>query len=79
VKRQVRTLICVIASALLVLGVMETGLEFARHRVPASQGRTPPPLSFWRIVLGAVLIVVGIGLFAVSRKLAERLTDDFED
>src|SRR5436190_1251295 len=78
-KRHVRTLICVIAVALVVFGGMETGLEFARHRVALSRGNPPPAWSVWQLVIGGVLILLGLFLFAASRSLAEQLTDDFEE
>jgi hypothetical protein len=77
-KRQVRTLICVVAAAMVVVGGMQTGLEFMRHRITISHHRASE-LNMGRVVIGGVLIVLGIILFAASRSLAEQLTDDFEE
>lgn len=70
-KRAVRTLIRIIAAALIVFGGLELGLEYARQRSSA--------FSWGQIILGLVLIATGIGLFAFSAKLAEKFTDDFEE
>ena len=70
-KRAVRTLIRIIAAALIVFGGLELGLEYARQRTAT--------ISWGQIILGSALIVIGIGLFAGSARLAEKFTDDFEE
>jgi divalent metal cation (Fe/Co/Zn/Cd) transporter len=72
-KRHVRTLICLIASGLVVFGGMEIGLEYLRHRF--RQGE----ISLWHYVIGAILVMLGIFLFLTSSRLAEQLTDDFDE
>ena len=70
-KRAVRTLIRIIAAALVVFGGLALGLEYARQRTAQ--------VSWGQIMLGAALIAAGIGLFAVSARLAEKFTDDFDE
>ena len=70
-KRAVRSLIRIIAVALVVFGGLALGLEYARQRTAA--------LSWGQLVLGVFLISAGIGLFAASATLAEKFTDDFEE
>jgi uncharacterized membrane protein HdeD (DUF308 family) len=72
-KRAVRTLIRIIAAGFILFGVMEIVLEYARHRLPEAE------ISWLQIAIGSLLIVAGIVLLAVSSKLAEKLTDDFEE
>jgi uncharacterized membrane protein HdeD (DUF308 family) len=72
-KRAVRTLIRIIASAFILFGVIEIVLEYARDRLPDAK------ISWWQIVIGSLLIVAGIVLLTVSAKLAEKLADDFEE
>ena len=70
-KRAVRSLIRIIAAALVVFGGLGASLEFARHRVQGEEMRLGP------LIQGAVLIVVGIAIFAASARLAEKFADDF--
>ena len=77
-KRRVRTLICVVASGMIIVGGMQAGLEFMRHRILISHHQASE-LNAWRIVIGGVLIALGVLLFAASNSLAEQLTDDFEE
>ena len=72
-KRAVRTLIRIIAAALVVFGALAAGLEFARDRLQEANASRGP------LILGGVLIVVGIALFATSARLAEMFTDDSEE
>jgi uncharacterized membrane protein HdeD (DUF308 family) len=72
-RRAVRNLIRLIAAALLVFGVLEFIFEFTRERAEKAE------LDIWHLVLGAILVVAGIILFATSKKLAEKLTDDFDE
>lgn len=72
-KRAVRAILRLIAAGLLVFGGLELGLEFMRRRVHKAQ------ISLWHFVIGAVLIALGVLLFAVSARLAEQLTDDFDE
>ena len=77
-KHHVRNLLRLIASALIVFGAMEAGLEYTHYRVDLSQHRETHA-NPWRYILGAVLIAVGIFLFALSARLADRLTENFEE
>jgi uncharacterized membrane protein HdeD (DUF308 family) len=72
-RRAVRNLIRLIAAALLVFGVLEFIFEFTRERAKQAE------LNLWHLILGAILLVAGIVLFATSRKLAEKFTEDFEE
>jgi uncharacterized membrane protein HdeD (DUF308 family) len=72
-KRAVRTLIRIIAAAFILFGVIEIVLEYARHRLPEAV------MSWGQIGISSLLIVAGIALLAASSKLAEKLTDDFEE
>ena len=72
-KRAVRSLILLIAAGMMVFGLMEIMLEYSRHRVRHEDIR------LWYCVLGTILIVLGGGLAVVSRPLADRLTDDFDE
>lgn len=72
-KRAVRTLIRIIAAALVVFGGMQMALEFFRDRLNETGLRWGP------IIIGALLIVGGIILLAASAALAERFTDDFDE
>ena len=70
-RRAVRTLIRIIAAALVVFGGLELVLEYARERTAS--------ISWGQVILGAALIIVGIALLATSARLAEKFTDDFEE
>jgi hypothetical protein len=74
-KRQVRILIGVVASGLLVFGVMVIGLEYARYRVEVGHNQ-PAELDALRTIIGSALLLAGIILFATSNKLAAVFTDD---
>ena len=71
-KHAVRTLIRIIASGMIVFGMLEIGLELTRNKMHKSE------ISISHCAIGSVLIVIGSILFVVSAKLAEQLTDDFE-
>ncbi len=71
-KRAVRNLIRLLASGLIVAGVMMIGLEIMGRRVDT--GRT----HIWYWLIGALLLVAGIILLWASDRLAEHFTDDFE-
>lgn len=72
-KRAVRSLIRLIALGLFVFGGMEIILEYVRHRMRDTA------ISLWHCVIGSALIALGVFVFAISAKLAEQLTDDFEE
>ena len=72
-KRAVRSVIRLIAAGFLLVGGMELGLEFVRHRLRGSH------LGLWRCLLGLALAIAGGLLLAFSGRLAESLTDDFEE
>ena len=72
-KRAVRSVIRLVAAGFLLVGAMEMGLEFVRHRLRGT------PFGWWRVLLGLGLAVVGAALWALSRRLAETLTDDFDE
>ena len=72
-RRAVRSIICLVAAALIIFGGLEIGLEYVRHRTNHTE------ISIWHCVIGAVLMVIGIILIAGSDSLAEQLTDDVED
>ena len=72
-KRAVRSILRLVAAGLVVVGGMEIGLEFVRHRLRGST------LSVWRCLLGAVLMIAGGVVFAASGRLAERLCEEFEE
>ncbi len=72
-NRAVRAVIRLIASALILFGGLEIGLEYARHRVQKAES------SFWHWVIGGFLIVLGVALFWASRWLAEQLTDGSDE
>jgi hypothetical protein len=78
-KRAVRTLLRLIAAGLLIFGALEIGLEFEHHQLQIRNHVEPAETNIWRYVIGAVLVVAGLFLFAASASLAEQLTDDFEE
>lgn len=78
-KRAVRTLIRIIAVALLVFGALEIGLEIAHHQVQVRNHVEPIHTNVWRYVIGGILFVAGVVLFLGSESLAEQLTDDIEE
>ena len=78
-KRSVRTLIQIVAVALMLFGVLEIGLEIAHHQVQVRDHIEPIKTNVWRYVIGAALFVVAIILFLGSDSLAEQLTDDIDE
>ena len=72
-RRVVRSLIRIIAAGLVGFGIIEIAFEFARHRANGTE------FNSWHLILGAVLILGGIVLFAASTKLAKKLTADFDE
>jgi hypothetical protein len=78
-KRAVRTLLRLIAAGLLIFGALEIGLELEHHQLQIRNHVEPAETNIWRYVIGAVLVVAGLILFAASASLAEQLTDDFEE
>jgi drug/metabolite transporter (DMT)-like permease len=78
-KRPVRTLIQIIAAGLMVLGALEIGLEIVHHQIQVHNHVDPIKTDIWRYIIGAVLLLLGMILFAGSESLAEQLTDDIDD
>jgi hypothetical protein len=72
-KRAVRSIIRLAAAGLVVFGIMEIGLELVRYRLRNAE------ISIGHCLMGAVLIALGITLFASSARLATKWTDDFEE
>ena len=72
-RRAVRSLIRLIASGLLLFGAIEIGFQYMNHRARHAE------INLWHCIAGAVLFVAGLILLGLSAKLAERLTDDFEE
>ena len=72
-RRAVRNLIRFIAAGLIIFGGLEICLEVVRDQMRKTG------ISVWHCVVGSILIFSGGILFAVSAKLAEHLTDDFEE
>lgn len=72
-RRAVRAILRLVATGLILFGVLEFALEFIRQRLRDEEIR------LWSCVLGAILAVLGTLLFWRSGRLAEHLTDDFED
>jgi drug/metabolite transporter (DMT)-like permease len=78
-KRAVRTLIQIIAAGLMIFGVLEIGLELEHHAVQVRNHVEPVETNLWRYIIGALLLLVGVILFAGSDSLAEQLTDDIDE
>ncbi len=78
-KRAVRTLIRIIAAALILFGALEIGLELVHHRVQVRNHVESIHTNIWHYIIGALLIVVGVILFLGSESLADQLTDDIDD
>jgi divalent metal cation (Fe/Co/Zn/Cd) transporter len=78
-KRAVRTLIRIIAAALIIFGALEIGLEAAHHQVQVHEHAQTIQTNFWHYIIGAILIVVGAILFLGSESLADQLTDDIDE
>ena len=72
-KRSVRMLLRLTASGIITVGGMEFVLEYMRHRFRGAE------VHLWNCILGAVLVALGVILFAFSARLAERWTDDFDE
>ena len=62
-----------IATGVIVVGGMNAGLEYVRHRMQGVE------VNLWRFCLSLLGIVLGLVLFAVSTSLAERMTDDIDE
>ena len=73
-KRALRAIFRLIAAGLLVVGAMELGLEYMRHVAPPRA-----PINLGNCLIGAVLMALGVGLFAASRRLADRFSDDLDE
>ena len=71
-KRALRTLIRIIAAALVVFGVLELALSYAGQREGSEIGWT-------LVILGVALIAAGLILLTLSANLAEKFTDDFDE
>lgn len=78
-KRAVRSLIQIIAAALLIFGALEIALELEHHAVQVRNHVEPIRTNIWHYVIGAVLLVLAIILFAGRESLAEQLSDDIDD
>jgi hypothetical protein len=72
-KRAVRALIRFVAAGCIVFGGLEFALQILRHRVQK------PDAGWWHWLVGSGLVIVGGVLLAFSERLAERLTEDFEE
>jgi len=72
-KHAVCTILRLIAGGLLVFGGLQAGLEFMRRRT--QQAESSP----WPYVVGSLLILLGVALFAFSSRIAARLTEDYDD
>jgi len=72
-RRAVRSVICLTASALVLFGAIEIGFQYMNHRARHAD------INVWHCILGGVLFVSGLILLGLSAKLAERLTDDFDE
>jgi drug/metabolite transporter (DMT)-like permease len=78
-KRAVRTLIQIIAAALMVFGALEIGLEIEQHQVQVRNHVNPITTNIWHYLIGGLLLLAGVILFAGSESLAEQLTDDIDE
>ena len=78
-KRAVRTLIRIIAAALILFGALEIGFEVVHHQVQVSKHAQTIQSNIWHYIIGAILIAVGVVLFLGSESLADQLTDDIDD
>jgi hypothetical protein len=78
-KRSVRTLIRLIAAALMVFGALEAGMEIEHYAMQMHNNVSPVKTNIWHYIIGGVLLVAGIILFAGSDSLAEQLTDDIDE
>jgi hypothetical protein len=66
------SLIRLVAAGLIVIGMMLGGLEILNHRAKGVE------ISYLKITFDSVMFIAGVGLFAVSNKLAARLTGEDE-
>lgn len=72
-KRAIRNLVRVVASALVAFGLIDLCLEF--FRVHFHEGEI-----HWSAgAIGLVFILAGILLFVFSAKIAAKIADDFEE
>lgn len=78
-KRAVRTVIQIVAVALMIFGVLAIGLELAHHQVQVQHHVQPIQTNVWSYVVGGVLLLLAPVLFLGSNSLAEQLTDDYDD
>jgi drug/metabolite transporter (DMT)-like permease len=78
-KRAVRTLIQIIAAGLMVFGALDIGLEIEHHQLQVHNHVEPVTTNIWHYIIGAVLLVAGVIIFAGSESLAEQLSDDIEE
>lgn len=72
-KRAIRMLLRVVAAGGIVIGGMNVGLEFVRHRMKHTE------INWLHCAINTVIVAAGIILLAGSSKLAERLAENFED
>ena len=72
-RRAVRSVICLIASGLVLFGAVEIGFQYMNHRARHAE------INMWHCIAGGVLFAAGLILLGLSAKLAEQLTDDFEE
>ncbi len=72
-NRVIRNLIRFIAAALFTFGALQAGLELMRHQLREEEIRPG------NCIVGGVLLVGGVVLFAVSSKLADYFSDDDDD
>jgi TRAP-type C4-dicarboxylate transport system permease small subunit len=72
-KRAVRTVLRLIAAGLILFGALALALEFLHHRLPEAG------ISLWSCFVGTMLVGLGGALYAMSARLAERFTDDFDE
>jgi hypothetical protein len=68
--KAVRSLLRLIAAGLIIIGALMVGLEFLNHRAKDVE------INFLKVAGYTLLLLAGVGLFAVSGKLAAQLTDE---
>ncbi len=78
-KRAVRTLIRIIAVAMVVFGALAIGLELEHRAVQIHKHVDPIKTNIWYYIVGALLLVLGAIIFMGSESLAEQLTDDVDE
>ncbi|MFO1475288.1 MAG: hypothetical protein U1F98_01395 [Verrucomicrobiota bacterium] len=69
-RRALRRTIRTVAAGLGLMGLISLGLDFAKYRL---RGTAP---GVWSVLGGAVLVILGIVVFAISASLAEQWADD---